>query len=354
MSWYNKENLLRTIRFENPSFMPYDVNLCSATWVALGGELEYIVRSHPKTWPEPEKVIWDWKNPAFQPWEDPDIEYVDLWGSVFQTSAAGYVGALVKYPLKDLDELDSFCTPGTDNYNGGLIPIDWREVRREMQKSKADGLIAKGGLDHGFHMLRLEYLRGFENLMCDLMDGSAQMWRLVEIVHGLNKVAVQNWIDVGAELIELPEDLGTQNSSILGPKLFRKWALPYYKELHDIVHRAGRLSRFHCDGNIMDIADLICEVGPDIFNPQDKVNGVENLAKAFKERICVDLDFDRQYALAQGSPKEIFELLEYEIKTLGSPRGGLMIRVEVQGDIPPENIDAVVTSLEKLSTYWFE
>jgi len=121
-----------------------------------------------------------------------------------------------------------------------------------------------------------------------------------------------------------------------------------------MVRNAGRMTYFHCDGAIMDVADQICEIRPDVFNPQDRANGVDNLAKAFKGRFCIALDFDRQHALPFGTPREIRELVEYEIRTLGSRNGGLIMSAEVRGPIPPQNIEALVDSLEALSTYWFE
>ena len=66
----------------------------------------------------------------------------------------------------------------------------------------------------------------------------------------------------------------------------------------------------------MDVADQIIAIGPDIFNPQDVCNGVDNLAEAFKGRMCIDLDFDRQNTMCWLTARDL-ELLEYEVKTLG-------------------------------------
>ena len=43
MTWHNKQNLLKTIKMQDPSFMPYSINLYSPTWVALGSELEELL-----------------------------------------------------------------------------------------------------------------------------------------------------------------------------------------------------------------------------------------------------------------------------------------------------------------------
>jgi len=354
MTWQNKENFLRTVRMENPSFMPYNINLYPPTWFYLKDELADIVRRHPKTWPNPDEVIWDWKNPKLFPWEDPEVDFVDHWGCVWKTANAGYMGTVVKRVLADISKLDTFKLPDAETYNGGYIAVDWKQIKENMNYCKSKGLLARGIVDHGFYLLRLEYLRGFENFVMDMADDTDEIKKLVNILHELNKTAVRNWIDAGAELIDLPEDQGSQNGSLIGPVMFRKWVLPYLKELHEMIQNAGIISRFHTDGNIMDIADQICKINPSILNPQDKANGIEELAKAFKGRLCIDLDFDRQHTLPFGTPQEIRELLEYEIKTLGSPSGGLVMQAEIQGEIPAENIEAFVSGLEELCTYWFE
>lgn len=354
MALSRRENWLRTVRRTGPESMPYNVYISQPSWTEYGAEMEKVILRHPKTWPDYRKGAYDWTNQRYSPEEDPRADYVDLWGCRWHTSQAGFVGQVIHHPLADIAGLDSLAPPDPQRYNGGIHPIDWPAARKRLAEAKARGELAAGGLDHGYFLLRLEYLRGFEDLMCDLAGDTPEIRRLVQVVHSLNRTAVRNWIDAEAEVVHLPEDLGSQKGSILGPRLFRKWVTPYHKELHDMVHAAGALTYFHCDGNIMDAADEILRIGPDVFNPQDRANGVEELARAFKGRVCLNLDFDRQHALPFGTPSEIQELVEHEVRTLGGPDGGLMFTAEVRGLVPPENVDAVASALERWSTFWFQ
>ncbi|MHB9133817.1 MAG: uroporphyrinogen decarboxylase family protein [Armatimonadota bacterium] len=346
------ENHLRTIRMTNPAWMPWSVGLCTLTWDLLGEELEQVVLRHPRTWPNYQPG--EWKTYTYGREEDPEQgDYTDAWGCVWRPGSKGAIGYVVEHPLVDLSKLDTYVPPDPAkcNHSGAF---DWEAHRQFMDREEAAGRSRGGSLDHGFHLLRLEYLCGFENLMCGLAEDTPEIRRLVDMVHAFNKGFLARMLDMGATTLGLPEDLGTQKGSMLGSKLFRKWVTPYHKELHAMAHARGAITGFHCDGNIMDVADQILEIGPDIFNPQDVLNGVDNLAEAFKGRLCIALDFDRQGTLPFGTPREIGELVAYEVKTLGSPRGGLNIQVEVRGEIPPENIDALATALEKYSTYWFD
>ena len=349
------ENWRETVLFGNPKWIPCTLQMHKGCWHEHGEELEKVVLAHPETWPDYKQG--DYKAELEKPWhkkETPERDYVDSWGCVWKTSQYGYVGTIRVHPLDSDKALASFEPPPAETYNGGQAPMDFSKAREWLEKAKAEGRRPRGALDHGYFLLRLEYLVGFENLMCNLVDPSDDFRKLFDTVHELNKAAVLNWINIGAETLGLPEDLGAQDRSMIGPKYFREWALRCYKELHGTAQDAGLLTYFHCDGNIMDIADQIVEISPNVFNPQDMANGVENLAEAFKGKLCLDLDFDRQNTMPFGTPKECGELIEHEIKTLGSKNGGLMMKFELRKDVPPCNIDAIARACERLKTYWFQ
>lgn len=349
------ENWRHTVLFGKPQWIPYRINIGWAMWEKFGDEVEKVIMNHPATWPNYQKG--DYKKilaTLLNPNENDECEFVDSWGCVWRTLKKGFVGSVIYHPLETEEALANFSHPPEDSYNGGIFAVNFEENKEELKKLKEKGCRPAGSLDHGYFLLRLEYLRGFENLMCDLINPSDNFIRLVNTVHRLNICAVKNWIKAGAESIALPEDLGGQTGSLIGPKYFKIWALPYYKELHKLAQNSGCLTHFHCDGNIMDISDQIVEIHPNVFNPQDRANGIENLAKVFKGKICLEIDVDRQYTLPFGSRKEIDELIEYEVKMLGSKNGGLMFIVEARADVPPDNLDAVVSALEKYKTYWFE
>ena len=108
----------------------------------------------------------------------------------------------------------------------------------------------------------------------------------------------------------------------------------------------------HSDGYLMDIMDDILGSGVTIINPQDLCNGIDDLARKVKGRVCINLDVDRQSIVPFGSPKEIRELIEEEVRTLGSPEGGLEFVCGIYPPTPPKNVDAVCSAMEEFRTYW--
>ena len=97
----------------------------------------------------------------------------------------------------------------------------------------------------------------------------------------------------------------------------------------------------------MDLKDC----GVDVVNPQVRANGMANLERVCKGRICVDLDLDRQL-FPFCSPEDIDAHVHEAVDTLGAPEGGLWLKAEIGEDVPLENVEAICRALERYSTYY--
>jgi hypothetical protein len=139
---------------------------------------------------------------------------------------------------------------------------------------------------------------------------------------------------------------------MISPQLFADHLASPYREMLAPARQHNVLIRLHSDGHITELVDEILNTGVNILNLQDLCNGVENIRRTVKGRACIDLCVDAQKTLPFGSPAEIRELIEEEVRTLGSPEGGLMLQLLFYPPTPPENIDAALTAVEELRTYW--
>ena len=134
--------------------------------------------------------------------------------------------------------------------------------------------------------------------------------------------------------------------------MFAKYVTGVYRELMAPVRTAGKLVQLHTDGYVMDLMDEFAAAGVDIINPQDLVNGIDALAREVKGRFCIQLDVDRQSVVPFGTRRDIHELIEEEVRTLGDPAGGLELIVGIYPPTPPENVDAVCEAFEAFRSYW--
>jgi len=345
-----RENYLRAARFEGPEWIPARVHISPASWQHLRNEAEAVCARHPLLFPGFRKGQIDFDRMTFRPHQRAGRPYRDAWGCVWRTTMDGITGEVVEHPLADWSAFESFEPPDSLTSNDHIETPVWEEVAARFERRRAAGELCGGGLPHGHFFMRLYYLRGFENLMLDIATGDPRLDALIEMVAAHNAAKVDQWLSLGPDVLHFPEDLGTQSASMISPSHFARYVTPVYHRLMAPARRAGVLVHVHSDGHVVELADELIAAGADIVNPQDLCNGLDDLRRAFKGRVCIDLDVDRQSVVPFGSPAEIRELIEQEVRTLGSPAGGLMLTVGIYPPTPPENLEAVCAAFEALQT----
>ncbi len=350
---YERENYIRNARFQGPKWIPSAVVISGASWDQHREAMEEVAIRHPLFFPEVHKGWRDYDNYDFGPAHRAGVADVDQWGCTWMTSVNGLVGTVIKSPLEDWTDLDSYTVPDA-NVTLDWGPVDWEKERARVKKMREDGKLVRVGTAHGFLFLRLQYLRGFENLMIDFATDEPKLQVLIDRIVEHNMVIVRNYVEMGVDEIFFADDLGSQTATFISPEHFRKWIKPAYAKLMQPCKENDVLVGFHSDGRTLDILIDQIDAGVDIVNPQDLCNGIDNLAKYVKGRACINLDIDRQTIIPYGSRQDIFDLIEEETRKLGDPSGGLMFIAGIYPPTPPENVDALCCALEKYMTYWWE
>jgi hypothetical protein len=346
------ELVARAIRFEKPERIPIRLNINYSCWAAYGTErVREWVEGHPLLFPWGKGL--DWK--TFQPWCSPLARagqpFIDAWGCVWETSQDGIMGAVTRHPLKTWDDFERWSPPDPSKTNGNT-PLDWKAIRESVSRARAAKEFPEGGLVHGHTFLLLTYLRGYENLLLDMVDGEPRLDRLVEMVTAFNEGLVRRYLEAGVESMSCPEDLGMQKGPMIPPKLFLKYIQPAYRRIMQPARDAGCLIQVHSDGDLHELIEPLLECGVNSMNLQDVVNGVDWIAQRLKGRVCIDIDIDRQNVTRFGAPAEIERHIEGLVRRLGSPEGGLMMLYGLYPDLPHENVVAVMDSMERFSTFY--
>lgn len=331
--------------------IPVSVGIPPETWRRHGVELEAIVLRHPVLFPGFRKGSIDFDNLPMNPRNRGGAVWKDAWGCQYaprEDDVPCYVG---KRPLETWDAFETYVPPDPDRDDEGK-PIDWDGVGRALADARAAGRCAAAGLEHGHLFLRMEDLRGYENLILDMADGHPNLPRLIAMIEAFSRHRVKHYLACGAEVMRYPEDLGAQDRPMLSPELFRRYIAPAYRRLMAPAREAGVLVHMHADGYLWDLMDDILACGVDVLNPQDLVNGIDRLAADLKGRVAIDLDVDRQRVTAFGSPQDIDDLIREEVCKLGSPQGGLSLRHGLYSGAPLRNVDALMTAMEKYRAWY--
>lgn len=345
-----RDNTLRAIRFERPEWIPVSFYVNGAYWSHVDHDhLQDLMEEHPLLFPDyrrEARVI-----PYYSLCQRANEPYTDPWRCVWSTPEDGLTGAVHGHPLESWDAWEGY-TPPSPEETDGTFPWNWDEARQDTQERRRKGELVRASLPHGHTFLRLQDLRGYENLLCDMADREPRLWKLIEMVEEFNDGIVRRWIELEPDIMGYPDDLGMQVGPMLSPDQLREYLKPSYSRLMRHAREKGVAVHMHSDGDIRTLVDDLVEGGVEVINLQDLVNGVEWIAERFKGRVCVDLDVDRQRVTVHGTPADIDALIRYEVESLGSREGGLMMIFGLYPGTPIENAGAVMDAMERYAGYY--
>lgn len=352
MTMTHKENFLRAWRRQGPRWIPIAAGLPYLDWPTFGydvEELEAVCLSHPILFPGFEKGNLKRAHEMVEE-RFPDLvagkPYTDAWGCLWETPYTGMVGAVTVHPLEDWSSFSSLKIPD-ETITDGVRAIDWEILSTHAHLAKEHGGLFGCGLPHGHTFLRVQDLRGYENLLMDFADEEPLIDELLDVVTDFNLKLIRRFIDLQPDFISIPEDLGMQNSPMITPEDFNRYIAPRYNKLTKPVKEAGILVHEHSDGYILPLMDDIIKMGGDVINLQDLVNGIDNIAKYLKGHISIDLDIDRQNVTVFGSPGDVDAHIKECVAKLGGKEGGLSLTYQPWPMTPAKNMDAAFSAMEK-------
>jgi len=238
--------------------------------------------------------------------------------------------------MKDPDDLDTLVLP----------PADEKFIRGQM-----DGLMReKGDLFSyaaiGFSLFERAWtLRGMENLLADMIEEPDFVHALLEKITRRNLEIIDIALEYDIDCFHFGDDWGQQRGLIMGPKYWHIFIEPYLKRMYDRVRASGRLISQHSCGDLRDIMDALCGLGLNIYQTfQPEIYGLD-YAKRLHGRLAIWGGISTQADLPVKTPDEIRRVTADLIAAFG--RTGLIAAPThaVPGDVPPENILAMVSAL---------
>lgn len=347
---FDRENYLRTVRFEGSEHVPVFFAVNPASYFSYDQNFLFDqMQAHRRLFPDfirPEGRY----EPELSPICKKGAVYYDDFGCRWATAMDGILGTVVEHPLADLSKLSGYRFPDPAHSNG-LGPIDWAAEERRLRALRAEGRLAGAGLRHGHTFLQMCDIRGYENLLFDMMDGAEYLPHFLERLTDFNLAVIDRYLQIGVDIFQIPEDLGMQVGPMLSPDKFDEYIVPCYRRMTERVRSAGVPVHMHSDGDIRTLTDSLMSCGIDVLNLQDLVNGIDWIKANLKGKVCIDLDIDRQQVTRFGSPQEVDALIRSEISELGDRTGGLMLTYGLYPGIPEKNVAALMDALERYMFY---
>ena len=328
---HSRERVIRAIEMTGPDRVPImHVTLPGAS-VRYGEALESLYREYPEDVVKVGSATYGEFGPEIgEPSCDP-------WGSQWVRHTDEHKGQVVFHPVEDWSTLDSYQPPDTAT---DAILAAMKE--RIEQNSGHKYALADG--DTLFQ--RMYYLHGFQATNEDLLVEPERCAQLRDMILEVILRRLRRLTEVdGLDGVHFRDDWGTQTALLIRPGLWRDFFQPAYTRMFDIVRQAGKHVWFHSDGVIDPIIPDLIDMGVDVLNPQCNCMPRERLGALVAGKVCLLGDLDRQWTLPSGTPDDVRAAVRMDVETYGRFQGGLVLRGEIAGDVPLENVQAMLDEM---------
>jgi uroporphyrinogen decarboxylase len=211
-----------------------------------------------------------------------------------------------------------------------------------------------------FPLERAFGLQGMDTYLLNLAVRPDFARALLEKNLGLCKQLMGHFLREAGEyldLIKIGDDLGTQESLLMSPNMYREILKPVHAELISFIkERTEARLFFHTDGDVYPLIPDLIEIGVEILNPiQTSAGQMADLTRLKREYgrdlvFCGGIDTHR--ILPHGTPGEVEREVRRVLEILG-PGGGYLVSAvhTIMNDVPPENILAMVDAVKKYGQY---
>ena len=289
---------------------------------------------------------------------EPHSDYIDSWGSG-QTEIVPGDWFPAVHPIPDaltIEDIEAY--DGWPDMSDPTRIAHIRETARRLAEENQYAILATPWLLFPFE--RAYAMQGMEMFLLNMArDGDfarALMEKIAVYCKQLMGLFLEELGD-NVDIIKIGDDLGTQESLMISPKMYREILKPIHADFISFIKaRTKAKVLFHSDGDVATLIDDFIEIGVDILNPIQTSAGTMSDLPALKKRagkniaLCGGSDTHR--ILPFGSVEEVRDEVRRVMQILG-PGGGCMIGAvhTVMNDVPPENVLAMVDAVEEFGHY---
>jgi uroporphyrinogen decarboxylase len=325
----SRERVRRAVTFQQPDRIPLDLWTVPGTVARYGEDLAALLERFPLDMgPTGYHIPWECDEQYLAgEWRDP-------WGVVWNNSHPGLFGYAHGFPAAQ-DAAALAYDPPWDLAAVGCDDID-STLHEDHSRFALAGCVRL--------FERLQWLRGMERLMLDLMEDHPALYALRDRVHEFNLRNLAALLDHDVDAIQLMDDWGSQRSMLISPRTWRKVFAPCYRDMFARVHAAGKLVFFHTDGFIEPIVEDLVELGVDALNCQVTCMDAAGLGRRFAGRVCFWGEPDRQHTLPYGTPEQVHREVRDLVTHLATPEGGMIGLGTAMPDVSLTNLEAMLAA----------
>lgn len=314
-----RNQVLKAVTFQNPDYVPiyyFNQDQDQSDVVAFEVQQHFL---------GPEKDVSEW---GF------------AWNRMDET-----MGQPISNPIADPSQLGSFVAP--DPYNPGRF-LGIESFHQQYSDRFRLASLALSGFT------TMSFLRGFNNLMLDLVEYPGFVQDLADIVFGFEEEIIRQLPAHHFDAVAFFDDWGTQKGMIISPTAWRKFFKPRYSQQFSLAHQSGLKVYFHCCGYYPQIIPDLIEIGVDMLNiSQPNLYNIPELGQKYGGKVCFVCPVSYQTTSISGTRADIFQAVQNLVDSFGRFHGGLIGYVEEYHSMgmSSENYQSCIDAFKTLGVY---
>ena len=180
--------------------------------------------------------------------------------------------------------------------------------------------------------------------------------KLTEVLDGFYD-AFLSVVGPYVSIVEMAEDLGTNNGPMFNPEIYRKFIKPKHKKTIELIKKKAPHAKvmLHCDGAVRKFIPDLIDIGVDILNPiEGHLRGMDpvELKKDFGKDLVFQGGVDVKNVLNNGSIEDVRREVRLRIEQMAEGGGYILAPAHNFGnDIPLENMLAFFEAGHELGLY---
>lgn len=253
---------------------------------------------------------------------------------------------------KDIGVIDGLVMPEPDLARYTFPVLDEARLHDEYrQLAAADPNVCKMG-SIGFSLFERAWtLRGMENFLIDMATDPDFADDLLDAITAYDLRVLEIALEYPIDGFHFGDDWGQQRGMIMGPAYWRRFIKPRLATLYGRVKSAGKFVSQHSCGDIHEVFPDLIEIGLDIYQTvQPEIYDLAQIKRDFGRNLTFWGGISTQRLLPFASPAEVRRVTRATIQLMGQGGGYIAAPTHaIPGDVPPENIVALVEALRSQS-----
>jgi len=258
---------------------------------------------------------------------DPHAPFVDSWGSGQMEIEPGewFPGVHPLSEASSITDLEDY--PGWPDMKDPTRIAHVKAAAAALKEENKYAILATPWLL--FPLERAFAMQGMDVFLLNLAMNPEFAVALLEKTAALCKDLMGPFLDElgdNVDMIKIGDDLGTQESLLMSPKMYREILKPIHADyIKFIKERTKAKVFFHTDGDVVPLIEDFIEMGIDILNPiqtsAGKMSDLAGLKKEFGKDIIFCGGIDTHRVLPTGTGDEVREEVKRVIDIPGEGGG---------------------------------